>query len=513
MNTGMSGPAARTSFLCHIAHCTLVIKTDRTPYHTKMALAIGLTAVALAIRMWDLTGTDIAGDEAFSVLVAHQQPRDIVRFLNTGNNPPLFELLLHFWMRIIGDTDRALRLLPAILSALTVIPVFAVATRKAGRRAGVVAASLLALSWQHVRFSHEVRAYALFGLLSGTALYLLTRCLDKPLDLRNWLLLSMCNVALLYTHYLAVFAVGAQAIAGMALMDRLGRIRLLAMLVAVGTLFAPGLYVFLNRGIEVSAQGTWVPPTDVRQLYGAINLMLNSRVATVLLLMTVAIGTAMSWGRWASDAVRTEAWGNRAVTMVLLWWTLTYLGLFATSVAVLPVFIDRYLLFTSVALYVGVAWAVEMAWRRTPFSWTGPLLAVAAALLTSDLAPSNHRNVALATAAVHEQLTEGTCVVVAPASESMAFAFHFDRDLFAKVRGADPVAVLRDSLATRKIFVVNTASDLPALTSERLIFYNGDVAFTHPDNGIDDLLAERYTETLSLQFERIFQVRVYEVTP
>lgn len=483
-------------------------------YHTSSRIralaAFGLMLLAFVVRLWHLNSTDIAGDEAFSVLVAQQDIGNIVRFLNTGNNPPLFELLLHVWMRVVGHTDFALRLLPAILSGLTVIPVFLIGVRISGTRTGIMAASLMTLSWQHVRFSHEVRAYALLVLLTATALLLLLQCMQRPLLWRNWLFLCVCNLALLYTHYLAVFAVGAQALTALVLMDKEGRARLLVMLLAVGILFAPGLYVLMTRSLQVTGQGTWVPSTDVRQLYGAINLMLNSKVTTLLLIMTVAIGSGLSLGKWSLKEWHTEVSANPAGKLVLMWWALTYGGLFVVSVAVLPLFIDRYLLFTSVGLYVAMAWAVDMAWKRTSFSWAGATLVAGAALLTTDTAPSNHRNVASAVNAVRLRHTESSSVVVAPTSESMAFSFHYDRELFGKVRGHDPVAALCEALVLRDIYVVDAADKLPHLMSRQVIFYDADVAFINLDNGIEAKLTSQYKKTETLQFESIFRVYVYE---
>ncbi|MFT5020759.1 MAG: putative membrane-bound mannosyltransferase, partial [Polaribacter sp.] len=79
-----------------------------------------LTVAALVLRLLYLNSTDIAGDEPFSIFVAHFDLSEIIAYLSTGNNPPLFEVLLHFYIRVFGDSDFTLRLFPAILSSLTV---------------------------------------------------------------------------------------------------------------------------------------------------------------------------------------------------------------------------------------------------------------------------------------------------------------------------------------------------------------------------------------------------------
>ena len=91
--------------------------------------ALILFVVALGVRLLHLTDTDIAGDEPFSIFVAQFEPAFIIEYLGTGNNPPLFELILHYWMNVVGDSDYHLRLLPAIFSALTVIPLFLIGSK------------------------------------------------------------------------------------------------------------------------------------------------------------------------------------------------------------------------------------------------------------------------------------------------------------------------------------------------------------------------------------------------
>ncbi len=99
---------------------------------------------------------------------------DLLRFVSTvDHHPPLYYLLLHGWQRLLGDGAAMVRL-PSALLGIAAIPVLYWAGRIfVGRRAAMVAATLLAVSPFHVRYGQEARMYALMALLGALMLWAL----------------------------------------------------------------------------------------------------------------------------------------------------------------------------------------------------------------------------------------------------------------------------------------------------------------------------------------------------
>jgi 4-amino-4-deoxy-L-arabinose transferase-like glycosyltransferase len=130
----------------------------------------GILLVALAVRLWRLTYHSLWFDETISVLWASQPVAriwDVGIHLVEDKHPPLFQLILHGWMRLFGSGDFAVRSLGSILGALAVLPVLGIGRRLANRQAGALAALLLALNPFLVWYSQEVRMFmpaATFGL-------------------------------------------------------------------------------------------------------------------------------------------------------------------------------------------------------------------------------------------------------------------------------------------------------------------------------------------------------------
>jgi outer membrane biosynthesis protein TonB len=86
-------------------------------------------------------------------------------------HPPLYYALLHGWMRLVGDSEFAVRTLSALFGTLTVPVIYRLARRIAGKTAGLLAALILAVSPFHVRFAQEARMYTLLALEAALALY------------------------------------------------------------------------------------------------------------------------------------------------------------------------------------------------------------------------------------------------------------------------------------------------------------------------------------------------------
>ncbi|MGC8780392.1 MAG: glycosyltransferase family 39 protein [Anaerolineae bacterium] len=147
------------------------------------AVAILITAAGFALRIWEIGRKTLWLDEAFSVWLAQHPLGEMLAWIaRIDQHPPLYYVLLHFWIRLVGDGPAAVRLLSALLSTLTIPAVFLLGRRLLGPRGGLLAALILALSPFHVRFAQETRMYALLTLNATLALLALTYLLgsDRP---------------------------------------------------------------------------------------------------------------------------------------------------------------------------------------------------------------------------------------------------------------------------------------------------------------------------------------------
>lgn len=115
-----------------------------------------------------------------------------------------YMLLLTGWSAVFGDSMWTLRAWSALVGTVTVATVAVVAAGLAGRRAGVVAALLLAVHPLHIYYSQEARVYATWVLAIAGCLYALFRAARNGRT-TSWVLFAFLSVFTVLVHYHTLF--------------------------------------------------------------------------------------------------------------------------------------------------------------------------------------------------------------------------------------------------------------------------------------------------------------------
>lgn len=175
-------------------------------YKTPLLLAL-VVMFALALRVYQIDRESLWFDEAFTYWAAVSSPPDIIKTWSSSLHPPLYGLMLHYWMKIVGDSDMAIRLLSAIFGVLAIPVVFQIGKLLFNDRFGLAAALFLSVSGFHIQYSQEARPYSLYFLLTSVSI-LFTILAHKRIRYA-WFGYIISTVLLLYTHNTAVLAVVA----------------------------------------------------------------------------------------------------------------------------------------------------------------------------------------------------------------------------------------------------------------------------------------------------------------
>ena len=158
-------------------------------------LVVAITLVGGGLRVLLLAQKGLWLNETFSLWLANQNTADLLHWVvNIDQNPPLYYLLLHYWIALTGDTVYQARLLSVLFSAATIPLIYLTGRRMSGEAMGLAAAALLAFSPFHIRLAQETRMYALLGFNAAAAIYALAWLLTdaraaEPVgsQLRAWL--------------------------------------------------------------------------------------------------------------------------------------------------------------------------------------------------------------------------------------------------------------------------------------------------------------------------------------
>ncbi len=172
----------------------------------------GLTALGFAIRFASLGVQSYHHDEV--ITAARVLPGSFIHMLRevkaSESNPPLYYVLGWGWAKAFGTGEVGLRSLSALFGVATIPVAFFAGRELVGRRAGLIAAAIVAVNPMLIWYSQEARSYAVLVFFGALSLFFFARALRtrKGRDLALW---ALASALALCSHYFAFFAVGIEA--------------------------------------------------------------------------------------------------------------------------------------------------------------------------------------------------------------------------------------------------------------------------------------------------------------
>src|SRR4030065_210211 len=113
-------------------------------------------------------------DETLSIWVSSHSVVEMLQWIaKIDQHPPLYYLLLHYWIALNGDTPYDVRLLSALFGAGTIPVIYLIGKRMSGVGMGLAAAVILALSPFNIRLAQEARMYTCLAFNAAVAIYAL----------------------------------------------------------------------------------------------------------------------------------------------------------------------------------------------------------------------------------------------------------------------------------------------------------------------------------------------------
>jgi mannosyltransferase len=148
-------------------------------------LVIIITLVGGGLRILLLGNKGLWLDETFSIWLANHNVVDMLQWsVKLDQHPPLYYLLLRYWIALNGDTPYYVRQLSALFGVATIPIIYLIGKRMSGAVVGVAAAVFLALSPFNIAFAQETRMYTLLTFNAAVAIYALVRLLTDPRSVR-----------------------------------------------------------------------------------------------------------------------------------------------------------------------------------------------------------------------------------------------------------------------------------------------------------------------------------------
>ncbi len=356
--------------------------------------AVLLLAVALGtmLRFFRLGAHELSIDESLSWAESSgHNVKAVLRMqhqLDSGKFP-IYELAQHGWMRIFGDSEAAMRALPALIGSLTIVLVFILSVEVLMRIAGrtessagsigeasavkewaghqdniyMVAACcalLFAIGLPSVEIARQARMYSMMeALILAQVIFLLrARRLGGFANFAGFTFFSAIAVA---TNFTAVLVNVAEALWLIYLLYRAdGDARsdvgepdaspwlIATALIAAMVLLLPFL-AGLRYGVEGVARGdyNWIKPPGRWEPIATFESALGSLPFPLFALFAIVGGLRL----WRS--------GRDEAALLILWIVAPPIILFAGSYIVTPMLVTRYLVSSFVPLFILTAIGIE----------------------------------------------------------------------------------------------------------------------------------------------------------
>lgn len=355
---------------------------------------VGILLLSAFLRLYDLDGESLWLDETMTIYLVESGPKTVITdFFVQGRIAcfPGYFVAVSAWTQLFGVTAFSVRLLSALMGILSVALIFKIGKMLFGDRAALVSAFLMALVEFQVYYAQEARYYgpmAFLCLLSFLAFLYALRAGRR----RYLVLMVAANVLLLYLHAHSAFILLAQSVYYLHRRKH-HQLRFMPWFwsqAATGAVVVVNMVIvqFVGEPANVTGGLQWISepgfsdlartftgyvlPRRHERAWGEYLFTFAAAGGVLLLGVALSVGLARqrhrpSWGGLDADWRHLLAHRN-ALWLAGYWLVCPLLLPFVISTLGLPMFIDRYTIAASLALYLLLGAFVVAMQRIVPLT-------------------------------------------------------------------------------------------------------------------------------------------------
>ncbi len=466
----------------------------------------------LIIKGMFITQDAIAGDEPFSIHRSQLSISNIIHELSQGNNPPLYELILHFWTDIFGISPMAVRFPSLIFSSLTIIFIYKIGQRYLNKTIAIMASILFVFSNYQILYAHQSRVYALLAMLATISMYYYLKFTeDKVLKNKDLVIFVIAATLVIYAHYFGFFILFVQVLhllLNRALFVKHWKQILMATAMII-ILYLPNIQVLIYRFLDSSTHGTWVqPPNGLETLYNRLNAFNNAPIVNVVAIIVLILTL------FKILIINRIHKISAAKQLMLIWFFVPFIFMFFISYWI-PMFAGNYLMFLTVGYYISLAIAADYLIDNQRFKYIIPVLICVLYIATTKPNISNRRDFDEAVKKIIELKTPNSIVYICPSHYELNFLYYYDKAYFLSVKGGrfDSSKIYK-YLNNQGIYPIEDQSQIDTSLirqADKIIYLDAAADFSLPENGVLDKINENRRLKNKFKVYEIFNIYEYEV--
>ena len=300
-------------------------------------------------------------DEAFSFFLAKKNIIEIIFLTAKDYNPPLYYLILHFWMKIFGGSEISLRTVSFIFFWATLYIAFLILNDilKIKVKKAIFYLLFFLINPFLLYYAFEARMYSMLAFFVTLSFYYLLKR-----DRRLYILVTVCG---LFTHYFMIFVVVCQWLFLWINNEKGFQFKKSAIYIA-GLIFSPWLlFSLLQRNLFSSY---WINRPQIKYILGLpvviytgiesfvnIDLISLNKIQNNLFQLYLVIALVLITGVYLYLKKLDKK--DRQVFQILFIWSVGIPVFVGVVSFIKPIFLARYLIFSSVGLILLIIFVLE----------------------------------------------------------------------------------------------------------------------------------------------------------
>jgi mannosyltransferase len=414
----------------------------------------------LIIRSIYLLSQDISYDEPLSIYYAQFRPNELTAYLKNHFNPPLFELILHYWIKLFGISPLSVRILPMLFASLAPVALFLTGKKYFGSRIGIASSLFLSCSTMLMYYSHDCRTYSLFILLSILSVNAFFEAFVRPGNNKvRYTIFIFISSLLIYSHYFGIILLLIEIIYFFTAI-RKNVFNFFGCLVIIFLMYWPQLLPLFIHITTFRSRNIISPPSGPDDIYNKLWAFSNMPVVAVGCIAILVITFCYSIYR------KKIISRSPIVTFTLWWFLLPLIGLYLFSFHI-PLYLSKFLCFILPAYYILVCYCIIILVPSRLFQNIILGIAVIGFAITLDLDPPKNEHPERTVNMVKRLKQNGTVIVFVPYNFMSTFAYHYDRTIFASVFNGIEYATVDSLLRKENIFFEKDSTSLKKFDPER----------------------------------------------
>ena len=437
-----------------------------------LIIILCLLLLNIIIKSLYLGDYNIELDEPFTIYHAQSSLVDLFKMFHNENNPPLFFILMHFWVKMFGIGIISVRILPMLFSSAAVIFIYMIAKKYINIIAALGASLFYTFSIIGIMLAHDARVYSLFVLLTTASMYFYFLLINAEKKKKYFIVLTIINVLLIYAHFLAFFVILIQIIYTLIFSsirkDILKKyaVSLLVLFIA----YLPYLFIFLKRISATMHTGLCVPKSSAANPFTILNTCFNYNTYVTILFLVILVLFGLT-------VLFKKKRLNVYDLMIAGWFIIPSVFMFIISLR-FPLTIATYMSFTFPGFYILIM--LGTTYLTSNFKMIGIFIISAGLFLmiiNTDLNYSYKFESSKAVSLIHKLKTDSTRVYIFPSWIELIFAYHYNIEAFKDFGN------FKQDLAKDHVFIISSANDIDTVNTNisEVLLFHGWSAFTNDD--------------------------------